>query len=365
MSATTLTHVLIVEDEPKLAKLLDDYLRASGFATRHYDDSWSAVTGTAGLQWNPDHDTMMYLRYSRGYKAGGFNIGNGGFFGANPETNPEHVNAFELGLKKDFGRTLQVNAALFYYDYQGMQVPISIVPTGGGTTGTSQSIFFNVPKAVSQGFELESIWQPINNLQILFNYSYLDAHIKDARGVVDPADPTAVAPGAKPINALVTCTPTSGTPGCDVFSGAVSRGQDLSGSNLPNAPKNKIAINVNYTFDFERGSLIPSVSYIWRDKQYGSIFNRSYYQAPAWDQVDARVTWKDRDNKYSIIAFAKNIFDDLGYEGGASASRRAGFVPAFALGQAGVAPTPVNQGIASTYVLTPPRTYGIELQYRF
>jgi iron complex outermembrane receptor protein len=30
-----------------------------------------------------------------------------------------------------------------------------------------------------------------------------------------------------------------------------------------------------------------------------------------------------------------------------------------------LAPTPVVQGISTTYPLTPPRTYGIELQYRF
>ena len=61
----------------------------------------------------------------------------------------------------------------------------------------------------------------------------------------------------------------------------------------------------------------------------------------------------------------KNLFDDLGYEGGATASRRAGFVPAYTLGQPGIGPVPVNQGIATTYFLTPPRTYGLELQYRF
>jgi iron complex outermembrane receptor protein len=336
---------------------------ATGFATRHYDDNWSATTGTAGLQWDPEAGTMAYFRYSRGYKAGGFNIGNAGFFGANPETNPEHVNAFEIGLKKDFGRTFQANVALFYYDYQGMQVPITIVPTGG-TVGTTQSVFFNVPEAVSQGFELESIWQPIDHLQVLFNYSYLDAHVKTATGVVDPADPTAVAPGAKPASAAGTCA-ANPTRSCDVFTGNVQRGQDLSGGSLPNAPKNKVAINVNYTMDFEPGSLIGSVSYIWRDKQYGSVFNRSYYEAPAYDQWDARLAWKERNSKYTIIAFVKNIFNDLGYEGGASASRQAGFVPAYVVGGAGVNPAPVLQGVASTYTLTPPRTYGVELQYRF
>ncbi|MDB5444426.1 MAG: TonB-dependent receptor, partial [Phenylobacterium sp.] len=336
---------------------------ATGFATRHYDDSWSATTGTAGLQWDPEPGTMAYFRYSRGYKAGGFNIGNAGFFGANPETNPEHVNAFEIGLKKDFGRNLQVNMAAFYYDYQGMQVPISIVPTGGGI-GTTQSVFFNVPKAVSQGFELESIWQPIDHLQVLFNYSYLDAHVKAATGVVDPADPSAIAPGAKPSTVGGTCA-ANPTLACDVFTGNLARGQDLSGANLPNAPKNKVAVNVNYTMEFQPGSLIGSVSYIWRDKQYGSVFNRNYYQSPSYDQWDARVAWKDKDNKYTIIAFVKNIFDDLGYEGGATASRRAGFVPAFAVGQPGFKPVPVLQGVATTYPLTPPRTYGVELQYRF
>ncbi|HEX4711161.1 TonB-dependent receptor, partial [Phenylobacterium sp.] len=336
---------------------------ATGFAIRHYDDHWSATTGTAGVQWDPDPDTMAYARYSRGYKAGGFNLGNSAFFGANPETNPEHVNAFEIGLKKDFGRTLQTNVAVFYYDYSNAQVPISIVPTGGGI-GTTQSVFFNVPKSVSQGFELESIWQPIDHLQILFNYSYLDAHITRGSGVVDPADPTAVAPGAKPTSPGGTCA-ANPTLVCDAFTGTLARNQDLSGGNLPNAPKNKVAFNINYTFELSSGSLTTGATYVWRDEQYGSIFNRAYYKSPSYDQIDLRAVYKDKDNKYTVIAFVKNLLDDLGYEGGATATRRAGYLPAYALGLPGLAPTPVVQGISTTYPLTPPRTYGIELQYRF
>ena len=345
---------------------------ATGFATRHYDAKWSATTGTAGIQWDPEPGTMAYARYSRGYKAGGFRIGIDTAIGASPTTNPEHADAFEIGLKKNFGRTLQTNIAAFYYNYKDAQIPLTIANTTGGIA-TANSIFFNIPEAVSQGIELESIWQPIDHLQILFNYSYLDAHVTKGSGVVDPADPTAVAPGAKPVAALAPCTSLPGGATnslCDVFTGSAQRGQDLKGGNLPNAPKNKVAFNVNYTMDFEPGSLIGSVSYIWRDKQYGSIFNRSYYQAPSYDQWDARLTWKDRDNKYTVIAFVKNIFDDLGYQGGASAARRAGFVPGYVTGiplsnPASAASIPVTQGIASTYLLTPPRTYGIELQYRF
>ena len=43
--------------------------------------------------------------------------------------------------------------------------------------------------------------------------------------------------------------------------------QNLAGNPLPNAPKNKIAINVLYDYKTDSGVKIdPSVSYVWRDK---------------------------------------------------------------------------------------------------
>ncbi|HEV2531937.1 TonB-dependent receptor [Phenylobacterium sp.] len=382
---------------------------ATGFATRHYDQAWSATTGTFGLQWDPEPGTMAYFNYSRGFKAGGFRIGIDTTEGAKPSTSPEHLNAFEIGLKKDFGRTFQVNAALFYYDYKNDQIPLTVAQTSGGL-GQAQSIFFNVPAAKSQGFELESIWQPIDHLQVLFNYSYLDAHVTQGDGIVDPADPAALAPGAKPDVTFAQCQAAVGTANAcstDVFTagpsatsaggfillpngtfvpvqsvngagnGGFQRPQSIVGSHLPNAPKNKVAINVNYTLQFEPGSVTGSVNYVWRDKQFGSLFDRSYYQAPAYDQWDARLTYKDKDNKYTIIAFVKNIFNDLGYEGGAGAGRRAGTLPAYVVGatcptcNANTAISVLTPGnnnvgnIVSGYLLTPPRTYGVELQYRF
>jgi iron complex outermembrane receptor protein len=226
---------------------------------------------------------------------------------------------------------------------------------------------------VSEGVELETIWQPIDHLQILFNYSYLDAHVSEAKGVVDPADPAALQPGANPLVSQAQCLAAVNTPNAcsaDIFTvgqpnGGFTRGQDVSGSNLPNAPKNKVAFNANYTFVLDTGSVTGSATYVWRDKQYGSIFNRPYYQAPSWSQTDLRLTYKDKANKYTIIAWVKNLFDDIGYEGGATAGRRAGLVPAYTLGLPGLGATPIVQGIAPTYTITPPRTYGIELQYRF
>ena len=171
-------------------------------------------------------------------------------------------------------------------------------------------------------------------------------------------------------------------PLCDANTRLVQRPQDLSGNQLPESPKTKIALNATYSWDLARGVLSPSVSYIWRDKQYSTLFTRPLDAAPSWDQWDARVTWTARDNRYSIIAFVKNIGDTLGYDGGASASRNHRVLrPVDAHGR-GPDQGPPNdfaacntatqncifnavQGFEASYTLTPPRTYGVEFQYRF
>ncbi|MET0293454.1 MAG: TonB-dependent receptor [Phenylobacterium sp.] len=332
------------------------YDPATGLARRTFGDSWSATTGTAGLQWQPDSDTLAYARYSRGYKAGGFRIGVDTAFNTAPRTEAESADAYELGLKKTFldGR-LQANLALFHTTTENTQIPLTIASTSG-LVGQSQSIFYNIPEARTQGFELESIWQATEAFQLSFTYAYLDAEITRSSPAVDPADPAALGPGARPV---VTTTSTdvftAGLPG-----GGFQRAQNLDGNRLPHSPQNKVAVNANYTWDLSIGQVTASASYIWRDEQYGHIFTRDVYKSPSFDQVDARLMWSDPDNKRTVIAYVRNLFDELGYEGGASAVRRAGFL----VGPTG-ALVPVLQGVSTSYPLTPPRTFGVELQYRF
>jgi len=368
------------------------YDPATGFASRRYDTDWSAVTGTAKVEWQPDEDTLGYVSYSRGYRSGGFNIGIFTVLSFLPYSKKETVDAFELGLKRNWGRTLQTNFALYHYDYKNLQIPIQTIRSGpfmGGTLAQAETSFYNTPKSRSQGFEVEILWQPIDNLQIIANYSYIDAKIKEGQAV-DIVDPTATQPGAQPLQTLAACQaggvandcfvddPTAGLPGT-----GFKRLQSLKGGRLPNAPENKIALAANYTWEFDAGSLTGSVSYSWRDKTYGSVFKRWYYEAPSWDQVDARLLWKAASGKYEVIGFVKNIFDDTGYDQGATAERLSGsFSNIYGASPAGLTcspnPTFVGnpaagqlgmrncvQGIRKTFYVTPPRTYGIELRYKF
>ena len=91
---------------------------------------------------------------------------------------------------------------------------------------------------------------------------------------------------------------------------------------------------------------------------YSSVFNRVYNESPSWDQVDLRATWKSKTDKYEIIGYVKNVFDAVGYQAASGAS----------LIQQ---PQPFGYGLTTAtsiernFALTDPRTYGIELHYKF
>ena len=289
----------------------------TGIASRDLSGSSDATTGTIGGQWEPDADTMAYARYSRGYKAFGFSAG--GFLAA-PRAEAEHVNSYELGIKKNFPN-FQVNAAVFYLDYRNLQAPVTVKV---GPTNVGQ--FINIAKSSSSGVELSMIWQPIQPVRLTLDYGYNPTKIKKSVPLVDVND--------------------------NINTGAVS----IVGNDLPQAPKHKLALNGQYTFTMEPGSLTLGVTYLYRTKAYANVFTRDYNSAPSWDQVDLRAYWAPTGGKYTVIAYMKNVFDTDGYDAALAASNRNNN-PAIASDRF------ANGG--QNLELTPPRTYGLELQYRF
>ncbi len=330
----------------------------TGFATRLYNASWQAVTGTAGIEWTPDSQTLVYAKYSRGYKSGGYNIGIFTVLSFQPYTDSEHVDSFELGYKKTWMHSLTTDVAAFWYNYSNLQIPLTVNLNTGGLT-QSATTFYNVPTAISRGVELETTWQATKDLAFLFDYSYLDAFSTSGQ-VVDVVDPDAIGPGAKPLPNTAKTPYTA-----DVYTGGTQKFQDLTGNRLPNAPRNKIAVNANYTFHFTAGTLNASASYIWRDTQVGNLLTRSYNTAPSWDQFDARLTWNSQNGRYKVILFGKNLFNTIGYDAGAVGHRYSGNNVQFINGKATIVPTIEAPLIGSSYSVTPPRTYGVEIDYKF
>jgi iron complex outermembrane receptor protein len=313
-------------------------VQPNGNIRRSLSASWNALTGDVTVNWTPTSDTLAYFRYARGYKSGGFAAGA---FQAVPATVPEYVDAFEVGLKKTIGQTFTANAAAFYYNFANDQQPFTVATPGGNIAE-----IFNVPAVREYGLELEGIWRPIEPLTLNLQYSYLNTRVtKSGACVLDSADPFAVLPGASHAG----CAPVLNAGGVET-----SQPQNILGAELPEAPPNKVSLNGQYVFNFDPGKLTVSASFIWKDKTYGSIFNRPDALAPAYSTVNLRAIWDDAKDRYSIILFVNNLANTIGYDN-VTETRLAG-----ATSLASPNPTLV---IAEG--LTAPRTFGAEFQVRF
>ncbi|MFC3078978.1 TonB-dependent receptor [Phenylobacterium terrae] len=314
--------------------------------SRTLDNEWDAVTGVVNLDWTPDPDTLVYGKYSRGYKSGGFLLGT---LAPQPEADKETVNAYEVGLKKTFFRRLQLNGSAFFNDYKDLQLNLQQLNAAGTASANN---FVNVD-AEAYGLELEAMWQVSPALQLSASYGYLHTEITEGCCFYDPADPSALLPSARP----------SG--GTAVTNNVLLVFQDLKGSKLYQSPENKFAFNANYTFDFTAGSLILSGTYTWTDSTIYQPFDNPAFEAEAYGTADFRALWNDGEDRYSVIAFVKNAFDEEAFTSTGSTNPTAVFAspnPGLTVGST----TYLRQtGVAITRGLVQPRTFGVELQYRF
>lgn len=288
----------------------------TGLAVRRVEGEWDATSGTVGAQWTPRSDVMAYAKYTRGYKTGGFNLG-----GFNSAVDPELIDAFEVGAKLDVIPSLRLNLSAFLYSYKDLQTQQS-QPIPGGLPGQTRSDFINISKARMAGLEVEATWQPTPAFTLLANYSYLNTELRTRT----PYRDSIVLDGNDPVTQV----------------------QSVDGNPIPLSTPNKVALGATYTFGFTPGDLILSASYVWKDDTPTSIFDTALETIPASEQLDLRATWRDGQDRYRVIAFVQNVFDDEVVDS-----------------VVGNAETVVGAGATRTFNIAPPRLYGVELQMKF
>ncbi|MEM8696833.1 MAG: TonB-dependent receptor [Pseudomonadota bacterium] len=142
---------------------------AGGFS----DDEF---TGTVRLAYQINPDILVYAAYDRGYKSGGYNLDRAGFDsvlvgGDGPQITDlqfeaETVDAYEIGLKTNWGREFTFNVAAFYQDFSNYQQLVF--------SGTS---FFvqNVEQTISKGIEIDATIRPVRDLTFQLGYALTDA----------------------------------------------------------------------------------------------------------------------------------------------------------------------------------------------
>jgi iron complex outermembrane receptor protein len=137
------------------------------------------ISWNVGVNYKTSGDTLFYGRVSRGYKSGSFptaSVASG--LGYTPVTQ-ESVTAYEAGIKAPLvDRTLEMTAAVFYYDYKDKQLRGRLPdPVFGTLDGLVQ-----IPKSRVQGIELYLLARPVDGLRMSIGGTYIDTKITEFIG---------------------------------------------------------------------------------------------------------------------------------------------------------------------------------------
>ncbi len=153
------------------------------FETGKVDSSkdWVAVSPSASIAWLFADEQRIYASVARGFKAGDFNNVMVETALVKRAVDPEYTTTYEVGYKARFlDKRLELNAALFYIDWDDMQVDVE---DKNGVFNPYQKM--NAGKAHSSGMEVEARallmpgWEAFVNVGYMFEYEF-DEFKKDA-----------------------------------------------------------------------------------------------------------------------------------------------------------------------------------------
>jgi outer membrane receptor protein involved in Fe transport len=264
---------------------LDGFTAAAPHLQERTEDEFSGIA-TLAYQFNPNVNT--YATYSRGHKAGGFNLDRvfrdalgsvvvppvlpGPQTVRAPDTSfdSELVDAYELGLKlASDDNTFQMNVAGFYQDFENFQL--------NTFTGVS-FIVTSVPEVISKGVEVETFWSPFRDFTTNLGVAWTDARYGDDLG------------------AFVTQN-------VGLFA--------LPGERLTHSPEWTVTGGFDYSFPF----LDTLTARLHMDGRWQSEMNTGSNLDPrkiqdAYAVFGAKLGFYSEDELFGLEFFARNLFDE-------------------------------------------------------
>jgi len=261
------------------------------------DHAWMP---SANIQYQLDTQSMIYLSYSRGFKAGAIN----GPSALNPPeqilVNPEHVNAYELGLKsKWLDNRLLFNLDVFRSDYQDLQVFSQVfIPIAN----TFSSELTNAAQSRSQGAEFETQWAATQYLRFSANVTYLESYYVSFRNSSPSNLQTFCAqPGVQAI-----------TPQCAIYPTPVPATLDASGQPTSYAPRWSGSVTAGYTVPLFAGYKFNTLLSPFFTSKYNSsnFYGDQYIRGTdSYVRLDARFGIESPDAHWAVDLIGKNLTD--------------------------------------------------------
>jgi iron complex outermembrane recepter protein len=228
----------------------------------------------AGIDWSATSQTLAYVKYDTGYKAGGFNS-NG--LQASTQYGPETAANYELGVKQWLlNHSVEVKGAAFYEDYHGYQAQLGSCPTC-----SNSSAIANAGAATIQGLEseIDALVEPVGQFNL--SVDYLSAKFTQFLGLLTTYQPN----GASQAVAY-----------------------NLRGDDLIQAPHVSVSAGLEHSWDLSnRGLITGRIQTSFRSAQYFSNYNFADSRQGAYALTDAFVQYTAPDGRYEFQLYGRNL----------------------------------------------------------
>ena len=276
-------------------------------------DSWDDYMAEATIDWQATEDSLLYLRWSRGFRSGGYSMRqaasesitptkaaamNAQGFALVPQAHacdtcdygnfqPEITELFEIGSKNVLmDGALQINGAIFQTTTENFQAA-SILTTQGAYRQTDTYIN-NYGETEISGAEVSIIWlPPVDGLTLRLHYGILDPKVNEA--VVDSGR---LGVGGSPsAPGIMVDLVNGGTP-----------------PKLGRVPEYSFAFTALYEHELANGaSLNTNVTYRGVDDQNLTVSSFPDSEA-GYELLDATITYDAGD--WSLALIGRNLTDE-------------------------------------------------------
>ena len=209
---------------------------------------------------------MAYASVSQGFKSGGVQFGIGDPELAEKAFDEERLTSYEIGIKgRYWDQRLQINSALYHYDYKDQQMQGFV-----NVNGFPNALTENAGQSRMTGLEIESLILLSQSLTLDLKYTWQDATFDEF----------------------------------DAFAG------DVSGNDMPFAPKHSATTNLRFQSPIsDKGTIGLQLGLAYKDDFFFDYLNSNNGYQESYSVVNLSSWWDSMDTKLRLRLFCQNCTD--------------------------------------------------------
>jgi iron complex outermembrane receptor protein len=250
--------------------------------------------------YNLTDEFAIYGRVAEGFRGPSIQGRDVAFFAPPSVAQSETVRSYEAGFKSFIGDSLRLNAAVFAYTVEDMQ----LTAVGGGGNLVQ---LVNANRGKATGLEIDAEWAPVEGLVLTGGYSLVDSNIDDENLAV---------------GICAQCTVTDPITVINAANRAL-----VDGNPFPNAPRTIANFTARYGVPVDSDSeFFVYTDWAFQGKTNLFIYESVEFQTDEQFEGGLKIGWARLDGSLEVAAFARNITDEHNIKGGIDFNNNTAFV---------------------------------------